>query len=265
MAELKRDIKVIAFDLDGTIYNGDQLINGARETVDFFRNLKKEVCFFTNNSSQPRTNIFNKLSNFPISLLETDVYCCSYAAKVYLKEENFESLFVIGSDSLINELSNSGMNIINVVQDIKVDALLIGMDLNFNYTKLAQAYEVLQKNKNCMIVVCNMDSSFPAENGLRKPGCGAIASSILTASGRNFDFMIGKPDPYMLNLIAKDKCVQNHEVLIIGDSYESDIMMANNTNANSILIDASGSNNTRNTITVNSISEVRKIFNKYYV
>jgi 4-nitrophenyl phosphatase len=265
MTELKRDIKVIAFDLDGTIYNGSQLINGARETVDFFRNLKKEVCFFTNNSSQPRTNIFNKLSKFSISLLETDVYCCSYAAKVYLKEENFEILFVIGSDSLINELSNSGMKIINVVKDIKVDALLIGMDLNFNYAKLAQAYEVLQNNENCKIIVCNMDSSFPAENGIRKPGCGAIVSSILTASGRDFDFMIGKPNPYILNLIAKDKCVQNHEVLIIGDSYESDIMMAINTKANSILIDDFGSNNTSNTLKVNSIAEVWKIFNKYYV
>jgi 4-nitrophenyl phosphatase len=265
MAEIKREIKVIAFDLDGTIYHGSQLINGALETIDFFGHLEKEICFFTNNSSQPRTNIFNKLSNFSISLLESDVYCCSYAAKVYLKEENFESLFVIGADSLIDELSCSGMSITNGVPDIKTDALLIGMDLNFNYTKLAQAYEVLQKNENCKIIVCNMDSSFPVENGVRKPGCGAIASSILTASGRDFDFMIGKPDPYILNLIAKDKCVQNREILIIGDSYESDIMMAINSNANSILIDDFGSNNTRNTISVNSIAEVRKIFSKYYV
>lgn len=265
MAELKREIKVIAFDLDGTIYNGAELINGALETIDFFRHLEKEVCFFTNNSSQSRTNIFNKLRNFSISLLETNVYCCSYTAKVYLKEENFESLFVIGSESLINELSNSGMSITDGVPDRKVDALLIGMDINFDYTKLAQAYEVLQKNENCKLIVCNMDSSFPVENGLRKPGCGSIAASILTACGRDFDFMIGKPDPYILNLIAKDKCVQSHEVLIIGDSYESDIMMANNTNTNSILIDASGSCISRNTITVYSISEVRKIFSKYFV
>src|SRR5665647_496375 len=105
MIENRSNIKVIAFDLDGTIYHGNQIIDGAHETIDFFRNIGKEICFFTNNSSQSRTQIFNKLYKFSINLLESDVYCCSYAFKVYLRTENFKNVFIVGSDVLKEEVT----------------------------------------------------------------------------------------------------------------------------------------------------------------
>lgn len=265
MIVIRSDIKVIAFDLDGTIYNGAQIINGALETIEFFRKIGKKICFFTNNSSLSRIQIFTKLRKFSINLTETDIYCCSYAVKVYLREEKYKNLFVIGSNVLKEEVSNSGINVFNEARNNQIDALLIGMDVDFSFFKLSQAYEVLQRNDSCKIIVCNMDCNFPVEDGLRKPGCGAIASSILVASNRDFDFMIGKPNSYMLNLIAKEKNVLPKEILVIGDSFESDIAMANNTNSHSILIDNSGSINPFCKISVGSIDEVGKIFNKYFL
>lgn len=259
------NIKVIAFDLDGTIYNGNQLINGALETIDFFRKTGKEICFFTNNSSLSRIQLYNKLRNFSINLTESDVYCCSYAAKIYLSEEKYKNLFVVGSDILKAELSASGINVINELYNNKVDAVLIGMDPDFSYFKLSQAYVVLQRNDGCKIIVCNMDCNFPVGDGLRKPGCGAIASSILTASKREFDFMIGKPNSYILNLIIKDKIVKPEEILVIGDSFESDIIMANNMNSHSVLIDNSGDINPLCKISVGSIVETEMIFKKYFL
>ena len=264
MTENRSKIKVIAFDLDGTIYNGNQIIEGANETIDFFRYSGKEICFFTNNSSQSRTQIFNKLRKFSINLLETDVYCCSYATKIYLKTENFKNVFIVGSEVLKKEVSCLGINVFSEKTDSKIDAMLIGLDVDFDYSKLEIAYEVLQLNNHCKIIVSNIDSSFPVENGLRKPGCGAIASSIFAASGREYDFMVGKPNSYILNLIAKEKQILPEEILVIGDSYESDIHMAKSTNAHSILIDAFGSNDSAGTITVNCINDAQKIFSKYY-
>lgn len=262
---IKSKINLVAFDLDGTIYNGNQLISGSLKTIDFFIEQGKEICFFTNNSSNTRTQIFNKLRNFSINLSETDVYCCSYAIQVYLREEKFKNLYIIGSNSLMEELSNSGINIVNDIENKKIDALLIGMDIDFNYSKLAKAYEVLQRNGRCKIIVCNMDYDFPIENGMRKPGCGAIVSSILAASKKDIDFMIGKPNTYILDLIRKEKNVLYENMLIIGDSFESDIFMANKANAHSILIDNSGSNNSMSTVVVNYIYKIQKVFEKYYL
>lgn len=259
------NIKVIAFDLDGTIYNGNQIIDGAFETIDFFRSIGKEIVFFTNNSSQSRSQIFNKLSKFSINLQEKNVYCCSYAFKVYLKTENYKNVFIVGSDTLKEELSGLGINIVNDRTYNEVDAMLIGMDLDFNYSRLASAYEVLQRNQRCKIIVSNVDPSFPVEKGLRKPGCGAIVSSILTAANRDYDFMVGKPDSFILTIIGKEKNVPYEKILVIGDSYDSDILMAKNANAHSILIDAFRTVNTEKTITVESIKEVQEIFKRYFV
>jgi ribonucleotide monophosphatase NagD (HAD superfamily) len=38
-------IKLFAFDLDGTVYNGDQLIPGAYELIDYLRNNNYKVIF----------------------------------------------------------------------------------------------------------------------------------------------------------------------------------------------------------------------------
>ena len=43
------DIDVVLFDLDGTIYYGSKIIDGANETIDYFRKNGKKIYFTTNN------------------------------------------------------------------------------------------------------------------------------------------------------------------------------------------------------------------------
>ncbi len=262
---MKKGIDLILFDLDGTIYNGNQLIDGALETIGFFKKLNKKICFLTNNSGSTRIQIFEKLKGFSIDLIDTDVYNCSYAAGKYLTEKAYNNIHVIGSDNLIEEVSNININIINSVSEkINIDAILIGLDKAFDYTKLANAYEILQTNPYCKIIICNMDYDFPIENGLKKPGCGAIAASILSISNKKIDFMIGKPNTYILDLIQKEKNISIENMLIIGDSIESDIQMAKNANTHSILISNSQKTNSPKTITTKSIKKIQEIFYDYF-
>jgi HAD superfamily hydrolase (TIGR01450 family) len=261
---MRNKIELVVFDLDGTIYNGSQIINGAIKAINFFKTKNTKVIFFTNNSAQTRAQIFKKLQNFSIDLLETEVYCCSYATEFFLRTNNIKNIHMVGSDAVKKELKEKGINVISENNSENIEALLIGMDLNFNYWELSKAYEILQKNPNSKVIVCNMDYNFPFENGLKRPGCGAIASSILSTSERKIDFMIGKPSSFMLDIISKENNVLNEKVLVIGDSYESDIIMANNSNACSILIDNSGSKKIIDTLCVSNIKEVPHVFNKYY-
>lgn len=256
------DIKLIAFDLDGTIYNGNQIINGALDSISYFRNLGKEVRFFTNNSGLTRKQIFNKLTNLKIELIESDVYCCSYAALLFLREERLNNLHVIGSESLKNELVNAGFNVNS--QNSNINAILIGMDLDFNYQKLAIAFEVLQNNEDCKIIICNADNNFPSENGIRKPGCGPIVSAFLNASERNFDFMLGKPNTYILDIICNEQNIKPENILVVGDSYQSDIQMANNYGTKSILISNDKNELFQNTIVINQINDVKSVFPKFF-
>ena len=44
------DAEAFLFDLDGTLYLGDRLIDGAVETLGFLRQQGKRIVFLTNNS-----------------------------------------------------------------------------------------------------------------------------------------------------------------------------------------------------------------------
>lgn len=51
------DIDAVLFDLDGTIYEGSRIIDGANEAIVYFRDNGKKVFFTTNNSTKTRQQI----------------------------------------------------------------------------------------------------------------------------------------------------------------------------------------------------------------
>ena len=64
-------MKIIATDLDGTLFKGETLINGVKESILELRNNNIEIYFTTNNSSQSPSVIREKL--FSLLNLEIDV------------------------------------------------------------------------------------------------------------------------------------------------------------------------------------------------
>ena len=54
-------IKAVLLDLDGTVYNGSILIDGAKEAVDSIRDRGIRLFFFTNKSGRSRKAIADKL------------------------------------------------------------------------------------------------------------------------------------------------------------------------------------------------------------
>lgn len=217
-----------------------------------------------NNSANTRSQVTKKLQSYSIKVIESDMYCCAYATQIYLKEASFDNVYLIGTEAIRADLLSQGINVLEEANNQKIDALVICMDIDFNYTKLVNVYYIMQKNVHCNIIVCNRDNSFPVENDLRKPGCGAIVSSILTVSEKNIDFMIGKPHTYMLDLISKERNISPDNILVIGDSYESDIKMANKANAHSILIVTDGVSKIHETIRVSKLGEIQHVFSNFY-
>jgi ribonucleotide monophosphatase NagD (HAD superfamily) len=68
------------------------------------------------------------------------------------------------------------------------------------------------------------------------PGCGPIVSALENAWGRQAKYEVGKPGIMLLEMIANDKKVGPEEILVVGDSIESDIAMAKAFGSPSVLI-----------------------------
>ena len=252
MFDIADKIKLFAFDLDGTLYIGDNPVSGAVALVDYLRS-KFKIAFFTNNSSKTAKAVQGKLNRLGFECILEEVYTSSFAAARYMKELNIDNLYVIGSEEFRSELEDIGLRI---VDNDSAANLVVGLDFDFNYKKIAIALSVLSKGGK--FIACNEDPSFPVGQNEYMPGCGAMVGAIAASANKRPDFIVGKPHTYMLSKIAKAYGVKHDEIIVVGDSYESDIMMALNYDSPAIFINPKDNiaNENENVLVIDNLNKI---------
>jgi HAD superfamily hydrolase (TIGR01450 family) len=133
-----------------------------------------------------------------------------------------ERIFVIGAESLKKEISMAGFKIVNHPD---CDYLIVGFDPEFNLNTVGLGLEALESDAK--FIVCNREPNYPGENGHLKPGCGAIVAAIEASANCHPEYVAGKPSTIMLDILCSRFHCTPQEVLVIGDSLDSDISMAN--------------------------------------
>ncbi|PKL92478.1 MAG: HAD family hydrolase [Candidatus Goldiibacteriota bacterium HGW-Goldbacteria-1] len=249
------NIKAVAFDLDGTIYVGDSLVPGASELTGYLKNKGIDVFYFTNNSTKTRNQIFEKLQKLGLSVEINVVYSSAYAAGLYLKEKGYSAVYCCGSKGLRNEIEANGTECVNDGSK-KIQAVVVGLDNTFDYQKMTNGLNLL-RGDDCKFIVCNKDRTYPVEGGVLMPGCGPIVAALENASGRTPDVIIGKPETYMLELLCRDWKMEPKQVLVVGDTYDSDIAMAKKAGAEAVFI--TGNDGRDDVISITSISGLKAI------
>jgi NagD protein len=179
------ELKLFAFDLDGTLYSGEAAVSGAIKLVEGLRKGYK-IAFFTNNSWKTAAEVLEKLSRLGFECRREEVYAASSASVRYLKEAGLDNLFVIGSPALRAEVREAGLRLLD---DGFADNLVVALDYGFGYDKIAAALSILTRGGK--FVACNEDPSFPAGAGKTLPGCGAMVAAVAAASRRRPDFIVG--------------------------------------------------------------------------
>lgn len=229
---MSKKIKALAFDLDGTLYFGNEAVDGAVDTLARLEKAGLRMVFFTNNSAKTVRQIEAKLRTLGFNANERNTYTASYACSRYLEQKSCKAVYLIGSDDFRNDLISRG---IEVVEPERAEAVVVGLDFGLSYERIAGALHAIRNGAE--LVAANLDASYPVEHGRRMPGCGAMVGAVVGASGHEPDFIAGKPNTYMLELICSDLGVGPDEICVIGDSVESDIEMAKRYRCRGILYD----------------------------
>lgn len=224
-------IKAIVFDLDGTIYFGENVTDGALDVINALGK-NYQIFYLTNNSGKMRREIISKLNKMGFMATAQNTYCGSYAISSYLAENKITPVYLIGTGGLASDITSCGIRIEN---SSDVSAVVVGIDQLFSYEKIRMALEAI--DKGAKLIVANVDSSYPVENNRRMPGCGAMVGAIVAATGHAPDFHIGKPNTYLLELLCREHGFLPKEICVVGDMPESDILMAVNFGCQSILFD----------------------------
>lgn len=230
------DYKVFIFDIDGVIWIEGNPFPNVREALITLINSGKYVLLLTNNSTRSREEYLLKLRRKVCDKISiNNIVTSGYATATFLRDKFGKlKVYVIGEMGLARELTLQGHILLSEdAQQESVDAVIVGLDRQFHYSKLSNAMKAIINGS--LFIATNEDPTVPTERGAM-PGAGSIVAALSTAVGRRPDYVIGKPNRYIFEIALKEVKASMDEVLVIGDRINTDIVGAKVIGAMSALV-----------------------------
>lgn len=222
------------FDLDGTIYLEEKIIEGACETIKALRDRGDEVVFLTNKSIETTETYVNKLNKLGVEVTHENVINSNILTARYLKSQlnQSEKVMIIGEEPLINEIRKQGIEVSDSPEKVKYVAL--GWDRKFSYDKLNRAFQAWRNG--AIVVATNPDRTCPMRGG-QVPDCGAMIGAMEGATGEKIEIILGKPSLLAAKFIVEDILkLPSERCFMVGDRLETDVKMGNDYGMHSILV-----------------------------
>lgn len=228
VASLAR-VRHFLFDLDGTLYLGDELLDGTLHLLDRLRSTGRGYAYVTNNSSRGTRDVALKAEQLGIGVPAGHVITSGGAAVEYLRDKlGIRRVFVLGTPSLEQEVAAAGL----VVDASAPEAVLLGMDMSLTYAKLTRATHLIRAG--LPFVATHPDLLCPSPEG-PIPDCGALAAALTSATGVE-PIVIGKPHASMLETALGRLGATPGETAIVGDRLYTDIEMGFRGGLTTILV-----------------------------
>lgn len=211
------------FDMDGTIYLGDELLPGAKRMLEELRRRGCRVRFLSNNPTKNPTQYAEKLEKLGIPTPIEDIANTVVTTIRWLLENHPKAtVFPIAEEPLVQALQEAGFRISDDPRQI--DIVIASYDRSFDYRKLQIAFDAIWFEKRAFLIATNPDRFCPFPGGRGEPDCAAIVAAIEACTGVKCQAVMGKPNPTMLTAALGSMRPKN--VLMVGDRLTTDISMA---------------------------------------
>jgi len=227
-----RPIDGFIFDLDGTVYLGEDALPGAVNIISTLRVQNKQVLFVTNKPLEPRKNYADKLTRLGIPTSPEQILTSGFVLSVYLsKAAPYLNYYVIGEENLKTELQQRGLKVADelfdqdektVIQSQGIDAVIVAFDRTLTYRKLNTAYQALLQGAR--FFATNPDKTCPMPGG-GIPDAGATLAALELLTGRQPELIAGKPSNLMMQTAMERMNLPPEHCLLVGDRLETDIRM----------------------------------------
>lgn len=219
-------------DMDGTIYNENEIFDGTLEFLEEIERRDGQYVFITNNSSKSVEDYVQKVRVMGIKAEYENFYTSGQATAMYLKE-NYPNqvVYCMGTKSLIKELREAGIEVVTEV-DERAGVVLLGFDTENTSEKIRNTCIML--GRDVAYLATNPDLVCPVSFGYI-PDCGSMSIMLKNATGKE-PFFIGKPEPIMVNCVLKKLNCKREDAVIVGDRLYTDIKTGANAQVDTICV-----------------------------
>lgn len=232
MEKLKNK-KYFLLDMDGTIYLGDELIEGAKEFLEKVKEEHKNYLFLTNNSSKNKKSYVEKLGKLGIIAEEEEVFTSGEATTIYLnKLKKAAKVFLLGTKALEDEFKKAGFELVRE-RDKEVDFVVLGFDTTLTYEKLWIACDYIAQGVK--YVATHPDFVCPLAGGKCMPDVGSMIELIKGTTGKE-PLVVGKPNKYIVEAILEKYKLEKEEIAMVGDRLYTDIRTGLDNGLTSVLV-----------------------------
>tara|TARA_Y100001970_G_scaffold284297_1_gene401347 strand:- start:60 stop:845 length:786 start_codon:yes stop_codon:yes gene_type:complete len=222
------NIKGMLIDLEGVLYNGDNIIEGAIDSINKVKSSNIQIRYLTNTTTTTKDHILKKLNNLNIPAKTNEIFSPIIAANNYLNKLKISKIFLMTQEILKKDFNNF------ILDDEKPEAIILGdIYKEFNWVNLNKTFQLINKNK-ALIIALHKNRYCRRENEISLD-LGPFVSALEFASSSKAIIM-GKPEKNFFDLAIQDMNLNNNEVIMIGDDIISDIEGAKNNNIYSIQV-----------------------------
>ena len=213
------------FDMDGTIYLGDDLLPGAARLVTELRRREIPVRFLSNNPTRDPDMYAAKLTRLGLPTGVDDIANTVVTTVRWLMDHRPGAVvFPIAEEPLCRALVAAGIEISE--DPSRIDIVISSYDRHFDYRKLQIAFDAIWFHRRAELIETNPDRYCPFPGGRGEPDCAAITAAIEACTGTRKVASLGKPDPVMVEEALRGLDVAPADCLMIGDRLMTDVAMA---------------------------------------
>ena len=223
--------KLFLLDMDGTLYLGDEVFDGAVDFINTISASGREYIYLTNNSSRAGVDYITRLRKLGFPCEAKNVFTSGMATAMYLNSRHpGATVYPVGTPAFLSELESYGVKL-GDGEDVSV--VCVGFDTTLTYEKLDKAVHYLRRGAAFTAANPDWVCPMPADEVL--PDCGSICALLTAASGVEPVF-IGKPNRNMVDIISEQTGVPNENICCVGDRLYTDIAVAQNAGAVSVCV-----------------------------
>lgn len=222
-------IDAVFLDLDGTIYLGGDLIEGA---LDFLlrcdeRGVKRY--FLSNNSSRSVKQYLKKLLGFGIPATEEDVLLSTHDLLSWLSTHSVSKTWLIGTEGMREMLEEKGIE----TRSKDPQYVVLGYDTEIDYEKISQGSIFL--HSGVPLVASHPDMVCPSPDG-GLPDVGAYLAMLKVTTGVDPEHITGKPNAGMILHKIEELGLDPARCAMVGDRLYTDIAMATRAGCVGVLV-----------------------------
>ena len=222
-------IDAVFLDLDGTIYLGGHLIEGAEAFLDRCKDQGVQRYFLSNNSPKSVAQYLTKLHALGLEATEEDVLLSTHDLLAWLQKNNITKTWLVGTEGMRSMLEAIGVE----TSSADPEYVVLGYDTELSYEKIARAS--IHMHAGVPLVASHPDMVCPSPDG-GLPDVGAYLAMFKATTGVDPEHITGKPNAGMILHKIEALGLQPERCAMVGDRLYTDMAMATRAGVVGVLV-----------------------------